>query len=154
MVHDIEGGIVLLQPVLVISTPTPQPLRAAEYLHNLQHPWQDQHGEDPPNSITQSTISGQPSLLNEGIERRYALSQRLEHLAMKQSSPSPCLLHAQGEQKDPRPAHLTIPRYEETNIRCSEIKPMQSNRIPQLRDPSPSRCETANAWLYKLEAWK
>ncbi|KAF7867126.1 uncharacterized protein EAF02_009912 [Botrytis sinoallii] len=106
----------------------PQPLRAVKHLHDLQHPWQDQHGEDPPNSTTRSTISGQPSLLDDGIERRHVLSQRLEDLAMRQSNMRGQIFDAVG------------------------IKPMHSNK-PAHRDHSSSRSEAANALLYELEAW-
>ncbi|TGO11855.1 hypothetical protein BTUL_0100g00340 [Botrytis tulipae] len=132
----------------------PQPLRAVEYLHDLQHPWQDQHGEDPPNSITRSTISGQPSLLDDGIERRYVLSQRLENLAMRrvESVNSMSTTRPRGTE---RPVDPLISRLQDMRGQIFDavgIQSVQSN-IPAHRDHSSSRSEPENALLYELEAW-
>ncbi|TGO40534.1 hypothetical protein BHYA_0035g00080 [Botrytis hyacinthi] len=132
----------------------PQPLRGVEYLHDLQHPWQNQHGEDPPNSITRSTISGQHSLKDDGTEGRYVLSQRLENLAMRRVETINYMstTHPRGTE---RPVDPLISRLQDMRGQIFDavgIKPMQSN-IPAHRDHSSSRSEPENALLYELEAW-
>ncbi|TGO55284.1 hypothetical protein BCON_0094g00340 [Botryotinia convoluta] len=131
----------------------PQPFRAVEYLHDLQRPWQDQDGEDPPSSITRSTISSQLRLQDDGTERRYVLSQRLENLAMRRvetiNSMSPT--HPRGTE---RPVDPLISRLQDMRGQIFDavgIKPMESN-IPAYRDHS-SRSDPENALLHELEAW-
>ncbi|THV55436.1 hypothetical protein BGAL_0008g00200 [Botrytis galanthina] len=132
----------------------PQPFRAVEYLHDTQHPWQDQHGEDPPNSITRSTIPGQHSLQDDGIEKRYVLSQRLENLAMRRVETINYMSTTRPRGTE-RPVDPLISRLQDMRgqiFNAVGIKPMQSN-IPAHKEQSSSRSEPENALLYELEAW-
>ncbi|KAF7926023.1 uncharacterized protein EAE97_010323 [Botrytis byssoidea] len=132
----------------------PQPLRAVEALHDTQHPWQDQHDEDPPNSITRSTISGQHSLQDDGIEKRYVLSQRLENLAMRRVE-SINYMSTSRLRGTERPVDPLISRLQDMRGQIFDavgIKPLESN-ITAHRDPSSSRSAPENALLYELEAW-
>ncbi|KAF5875778.1 uncharacterized protein Bfra_011540 [Botrytis fragariae] len=132
----------------------PKPLKAVEYLHDLQHPWQDQHGEDPPSSITRSTISGQLSLQDDGIERRYVLSQRLENLAMRrvETVNSMSTTQSRGTERSVDPLISRLQDMRGQIFDAVGINPMQSN-IPAHKDHSLSRFEPENALLYELEAW-
>ncbi|KAF7957250.1 hypothetical protein EAE96_002837 [Botrytis aclada] len=132
----------------------PQPIRAVEYLHNLQHPWQSQHGEDPPNSITRSTVSGQLSLQDGGIERRYVLSQRLENLAMRRVETINSMSTTQSRETE-IPVDPLISRLQDMRGQIFDavgIKPLQSN-MPARKNHSSSRSEPENALLHELEAW-
>lgn len=132
----------------------PQPFRAVEYLYDTQHPWQDQHGEDPPNSITRSTIPGQHSLQDDGIEKCYVLSQRLENLAMRRVETINYMPTTRRRGTE-RPVDPLISRLQDMRgqiFNAVGIKPMQSN-IPAHKEHSSSRPEPENALLYELEAW-
>ncbi|TGO23021.1 hypothetical protein BPAE_0147g00250 [Botrytis paeoniae] len=132
----------------------PQPLRAVEYLHYLQHPWQDQHGEDPPSSITRSTVSGQFSLQDDGVERRYVLSQRLENLAMRrvETINSMSTTQSRGTERSVDPLISRLQDMRGQIFDAVGINPMQSN-ISAHKDHSSSRSEPENALLYEIEAW-
>ncbi|TEY43614.1 hypothetical protein BOTCAL_0367g00020 [Botryotinia calthae] len=132
----------------------PQPIRTVENLHDLQHPWQDQHGGDPPSSITRSIMSDQFSLQDDEIERRYVLSQRLENLAMRRVETINCMSATQPRGTE-RPVDPLISRLQDMRGQIFDavgIKPMQSN-MPSHKDHSSSRSKPENALLHELEAW-
>ncbi|KAK6610472.1 hypothetical protein H4I96_02070 [Botrytis cinerea] len=132
----------------------PQPIRAVEYLHDLQHPWQDQHGEDPLSSITRPIMSDQLSLQDDGYERRYVLSQRLENLAMRRVETINCMSSTQPTGTE-RPVDPLISRLQDMRGQIFDavgIKSMRSN-IPAHKNHSSSKSEPENALLHELEAW-
>lgn len=132
----------------------PQPLRAIEYNHAVQYPWQNQHGEDPPMSVTRPTFSTKNDIQDDRDERRYVLSQRLENLAMRRVETIDSIATIQPRAGTARPVDPLISRLQDMRGQIFDavgIQPMQSNTSAHGDQSSIS--EPENALLHELEAW-
>ncbi|KAI9646420.1 hypothetical protein NHQ30_004412 [Ciborinia camelliae] len=158
--HPLESGsqtnkidYPMLRQLEQALTP-PQPLRAIEYNHAIQYPCQNQHGEDPPISVTRPTSSSVNDIQDDRDERRYILSQRLENLAMRRVETIDSIsIYPRGGVE--RPIDPLISRLQDMRGQIFDavgIQPMNSNISIHI-EHSSSRLEPENALLHELEAW-